>query len=394
MNGRYGTGFVLLETIKKPCIVIADKLLKGGSWQYMPKSKTLIFPVPETFNYEIFIKDRTFFYETNRASLLFQKAERVKNPFNPPIIINKYPFSVKDRKENGKKEEEKEKKEEVSVFRDDLLYGGTKQRALLNYALFMGAERYDSIIYAGPPQGVAQVALGVICKYLNKPAVMIYADPSFLLRKKEGFKKFPMSCKAAKMGVKLICGGALLDDVQEYARNYAKENNGLLLPFGLDDPNFKGLLVEALRESIPQKIREERMVLWTIVGSGLLLNVFYEVFPNAFIMGVRAGKPIYFDSIDPSRTFTITTRYRFTQVPDILPPYPTVPCYDGKIWEQFLRLYPFFFPHRGKKESLREEENNEKEGSVYEEKGKERIIFENEDFKRKHYIWNVANEIL
>jgi predicted secreted protein len=159
-------------------------------------------------------------------------------------------------------------------------------------------------------------------KITQKPAVMIYADPSFLLRKKEGFKKFPMSCKAAKMGVKLICGGALLDDVQEYARNYAKENNGLLLPFGLDDPNFKGLLVEALRESIPQKIREERMVLWTIVGSGLLLNVFYEVFPNAFIMGVRAGKPIYFDSIDPSRTFTITTRYRFTQVPDILPPYP------------------------------------------------------------------------
>lgn len=397
INKKNDKGFIFIDQIKKPCIVFADKRIESGSWQYMPESKTFIFPVPETFNYDIFIKDRTFFYETNRSYSLF---ERVKNPFNPPIIIEKYPLSfssfffAEGKKEEKEKDKgKKEEKEKVSVFRDDLLYGGTKQRALLNYALFMGAERYDSIIYAGPPQGVAQVALGVICKYLNKPAIMIYADPSSFsptLRVGEGgFKKFPMSCKAAKMGVKLICGGALLDDVQEYARNYAKDNNGLLLPFGLDDPNFKGLLVEALRESIPQKIREERMVLWTIVGSGLLLNVFYEVFPNAFIMGVRAGKPIYFDSIDPSRTFTITTSYRFTQVPDILPPYPTVPCYDGKIWEQFLNLYPFFSPQCGEKGSLREEENNEKGENI-----EERILFENEDFKRKHYIWNVANEIL
>ncbi len=398
MNGRYGTGFILLDTPQKPCVIIADKRIDGGSWQYMPNTQTFVFPVPHPFNYENFIKERKVFYETARTFASFQK---VDNPFNPPIIIEKYPVSFLRFAQKRK----------VSVFRDDLLYGGTKQRALLNYALFMGAMNYDCVIYAGPPQGVAQVALGVICAHLKKPAVMIYADPSFsssllpsakekakkkakennkrtflqsknespspsLLpsaKEKCGEGKFPMSCKAAKMGVRLICGGALLDEVQEFARNYALENKGLLLPFGLDDPNFKGFLVEALCEAIPREIREEKIVLWTIVGSGLLLNVFYEVFPNAFIMGVRAGKPIYFYSIDPGRTFTITTRYRFTEVPETLPPYPTVPCYDGKIWEQFLKLHPSFHFADGKME---------------------RIIFDGEDFERKHYIWNVANEIL
>ena len=354
-NEKKKKGFELLSAPKKYCIIISDKKYETICWQYMPKKDIIVLPVPATFNYNAFIIDRKFYFETKRS---LEGFKRVENPFNPKVITSVYKNPVS--------------KDKFYVFRDDLLYGGTKQRALLNYAVFMGAQNYDCVIYAGPPQGIAQVALGVICKYLNKPGIMIYIDPFYPFiqnekKRQNNYRKFPMSCKAAKMGVKLLYGGRTLDEAQNFAQDFAKTNNGFLVPFGLDDPNFKGLLVEALCEAIPLKIRESKIVLWTIVGSGLLMNTFYEVFPNAFIIGVRAGKPIYFDSIDPTRTFIISVDYNFATSPNLLPPYPTVPCYDGKIWEQFLEYQSCF---------------------------SKKIIFKGENKKRKHYIWNVANEII
>ena len=375
-NKKYERGFELLDKPEKYCIVVSDNIINTGSWQYIPIKDAIILPTPFKFDYNDFINRTELIFETTRS---FENFKRLKNPFNPPMIIHTYDTSTFPPSAFIKG-----KKDKFYVFRDDLLYGGTKQRALLNYAVFMGAQNYDCVIYAGPPQGIAQVALGVICKYLNKPGIMIYIDPFYPFiqnekKRQNNYRKFPMSCKAAKMGVKLLYGGRTLDEAQNFAQDFAKTNNGFLVPFGLDDPNFKGLLVEALCEAIPLKIRESKIVLWTIVGSGLLMNTFYEVFPNAFIIGVRAGKAINTDALDPTRTFTITTHYKFTDVPATLPPYPTVPCYDGKIWEQFAKYYPIF-------------ENTQFSKSNDIPHGK--ITFLNELKKREHYIWNVANEII
>jgi hypothetical protein len=54
----------------------------------------------------------------------------------------------------------------VNVVRDDLLLGGTKQRALVK--LIESNLGFNEFVYAGPSSGFAQVALTISCLKLNK----------------------------------------------------------------------------------------------------------------------------------------------------------------------------------------------------------------------------------
>jgi hypothetical protein len=60
--------------------------------------------------------------------------------------------------------------EGVLVVRDDLFPGGTKARFL--GVLFDGAEE---VVYAGPAEGAAQVALATVARRLNKRATIFVA---------------------------------------------------------------------------------------------------------------------------------------------------------------------------------------------------------------------------
>lgn len=240
----------------------------------------------------------------------------------------------------------------IGVFRDDLLYGGTKQRVIYEYLQFMDYKRYECVIYCGPPEGVMQVALGVVAKYINMPVYMLYTGD-------HDYTHYPLSMKAHKLGVNLVQLQKSLKEAQIYAKEFSYEKHGLLLPFGLNDQNFKNILCKALKLAIPASIRNKEIVLWTVVGSGLLLNVFYNVFPLAYIIGVEVGIKTNAHNINPSRTFIIRAPYKFGEKTIYPPPYPTVNTYDGKIWEQlkYIDIFQFKTP-------------------------------------RKHYVWNVANELI
>lgn len=273
-----------------------------------------IYPIPRPFG-----EDWAGFYPTEftpatehkKIYLELKKPVHLEpSPLNPPIIIESY---------SG-----------FNVIRDDLLVGGTKQRGLIYFIDMLPKSK--PFIYAGPPQGIAQVALAYIGQLKNIKTYMVYAAPS---------KNTPihnMSKKALRYNINLIWGGPTLATVQEYGKNLAKKIDGILLPFGLNDYDFKICLIRALRVACKHLIEKPPRRLWLVVGSGVILNCLYHVLPTTYFLGVQVGKAIWWDMIDSSRTRIFIAPQKFIEGTDILPPYPSVSSYDAKLW-QFVIKY-------------------------------------------------------
>ena len=230
------------------------------------------------------------------------------NILNPKIVVEKY----------GR----------ISVIRDDLLYGGTKQRGLIGFIRRVDPAGCKKIImYAGPPQGIAQVAIGMVAKVLGLRAKMIYSAPNDKII-------FPLSEKARKIGVEVVWGGAVMRDAQNAAAEMARNDPSiLLLPFGLNDENFHAALAAALVDAVPAEIREREIFMFVVAGSFVLLRVLYEIFPRAYFFAVRVGKDTYWHKIDPTRTRILRSNLTFGQCAKIQPPYASVGNYDAKVWE-------------------------------------------------------------
>lgn len=237
--------------------------------------------------------------------------DKERDKFNPDLVIENY---------YG-----------YNIVRDDYLVGGTKQRGLIYFT--KNLDKSKSLIYAGPPQGVAQVALSYIGQYIGARTYMLYAAPS-----EKPFHK--MSLKAQKYGITLIWGGDNLSVVQKMGIEFAKKINGILLPFGLDNVDFKVCLIHALLQlKTVQELRKKcPKRLWLVAGSGVILHCLYHVFPTTYFMAVQVGKAVWNDTVDMNRTSVFTSLLKFQQSAVLMPPYPSVTSYDAKLWE-FVHKY-------------------------------------------------------
>jgi hypothetical protein len=227
-----------------------------------------------------------------------------------------------------------------NVIRDDLLIGGSKQRAIV--PLLEKYKDKDEFGYAGPVFGYAQIALAYACKLLRKQAI-VFVEYSHNLH--------PFTKYAQDLGAKIIkvnpkkrrAKNTPLKEVQEYAEEYSLDKpDMLLLPFGLDSIEFNRLFVNAL-EPFAANLKDSKdglpATIWTVAGSATLINVLYEVFPDTNFNVVQVGKTIWPDQIENGkRTKLFVAPEKFWENSKQLPPYPSVNNYDAKSW-QFIKKY-------------------------------------------------------
>jgi len=228
----------------------------------------------------------------------FNEYSKLNNKLSPPMVITTH---------NG-----------YHVFRDDLLPGGTKQRGLYTFIndIIHKIGKFKTIVYGGPSAGIAQVAMGVIAKKINIKAIMFSVGEDTILTK-----------RAEDYGVE-IRRTKYLKKAQIMAEEFAKNNDGFCIPFGLNDINFKfSLIVALLKLKLPQPKR-----LWVVGGSGVLISCLYHVFPNTIFNLVQVGKPIYWDRILPDRTRLYIFPAGFNTPTPNLPPYKSIIFYDAKLW--------------------------------------------------------------
>lgn len=228
---------------------------------------------------------------------------------NPPVVV--------DALKNGSIP--------LSVVREDLLPGGTKQRAI---APFLKGVTASQLVYAGPNTGYAQIALAYVGQALGKRVRL------FL----QGVVPSPLTTRAEAYGAEVTLLETDLATTQATAEKYVSEHPGaLLIPFGIEDATYHQYLLEALREATRGMVPPRRV--WVAWGSGVLARVLSELWPHAKINAVQVGKGIYIEKLAPElrRRLTIykaTDSYKFFQpIPaEAMPPYPSLATYDGKVW--------------------------------------------------------------
>jgi len=225
--------------------------------------------------------------------------------YNPPVVVTKHKF----------------KNIEFSVFRDDMLFGGTKIRGLMPMLKNVSEKE---IIYAGPAEGMAQVALAYACHALRKTAVL------FIQKRKR--TKLTSLALSFKKSVKIYESRLNVDGLIQLATAYKNKNGGYLLSFGGYNKIYMSYLYKSLKFSLPN-VSPARI--WLVAGSATILNVLYKVFPKTEFHIVQVGRTIWDDQLDLGRTTKYVSQEKFGNIASEQPPYPTVATYDAKLWTFF-----------------------------------------------------------
>lgn len=232
------------------------------------------------------------------------------------------------------------------VLRDDLLPGGTKQRALVPFLTEFARHGTTDFVYASPFAGFAQVALAACARMLGLRATIFCEELPHGLGGGENLLH-EFSQLALNLGARVVAVSGLGQAEQE-AMAYAQEKPGRAkIPLGFDHPEFHAQMRLALTQVVqdiaqhcggtfPQKI-------WAPVGSGTLARVLRETLPEKIkinLIDVRVLPPS-----DPRiASLERDPRFSFKRAPEVFaekaweaPPLPSNQHYDAKLWAFFRR---------------------------------------------------------
>lgn len=199
----------------------------------------------------------------------------------------------------------------IRVVREDLLTGGTKQAAL---ASFIGSLPEAALVYAGPRQGYAQIALAAACVVAGKKAVLFVAASK---------QRHERTAKAETLGAEIRevpCG--YLSVVQCRAREYCEQTGSRLLPFGLACDEMVRAIAERAKAS-----GENPGEVWSVAGSGTLQRGLQKAWPSAKFYAVQIGKEPH-----AGTATVVTAPEKYEQAAKHPPPFPSCSNYDAKAW--------------------------------------------------------------
>lgn len=201
----------------------------------------------------------------------------------------------------------------IIVVRDDLFEGGTKARAIEPFFA-----DHDELVYAGPQQGMAQVALGLVARRLGKRAT------SFVAKRAD---PHPRVLAASRAGAKVIqCTPGHLSVVKARAKQYCADRGALMVPFGLNHPLAMQTIAAAARSTglDPDEV-------WCASGSGVLMRSLGLAWPRARRFSVQVGRGLTAADVGGARIVTIREGFD-DQVGN--PDFPSCPNYDAKAWRE------------------------------------------------------------
>lgn len=240
--------------------------------------------------------------------------EPVAIRLNPPLYLEKVKYDGKT----------------FTLVQDGVLPGGTKQRG----ASVIGRLPYEEIVYSGPWNGFAQVALAIAARHYGKRATIVMTRNDYWTNK-----------RAKKFGgnhFKIILGKGSLKDLGKVAEKYVKRRNAqagrevaYILPFGLESDEFIQELADNIREAAKDTdiSLDTTQRVWVTGGSATLYKALCRVFPHAKFGIVQVGRTIWPDMLDQSRTTLYVAPEQFYHDAVDPPPYNSVITYDAKLWQ-------------------------------------------------------------
>lgn len=200
------------------------------------------------------------------------------------------------------------------VVREDLLEVGTKARA---GEFLIATCPYDTIVYVQPRFGFAGISLTKLCKQYGKKLVLF----------------MPSSKEISEHQAYCIENGceyyfyriAAMPNLNIIAKKWSQDNNAFFIPLGLKHKYVTAMIIKtALQIKEPESF-------WTAFSTGVLNRALQIAWPNAIANGVAVSRNI--QEGEKGRANIISHYRKFTQNSLILPPFPSAPNYDAKVWE-------------------------------------------------------------
>ena len=212
---------------------------------------------------------------------------------------------------------------------------GTKQRITSTYVANKIKEGYNELIYAGPVNAMGAFALARGCIDNGIKCTL------FLV----GNKLSPQALEFPDM-VTIHLMKMDLHNASIIAEKYVKDNSQrFLVPFGINDHMYKNLLKISI-ENDDEIMSLNPKRIWIAVGSGTLLSILLEIFPNTIFHAVQVGKSLNVEELhdDPrivdqyrKRIYIYWAPEKFNKPAKIKPPYSSLINYDAKIWQFVLK---------------------------------------------------------
>lgn len=226
-------------------------------------------------------------------------------------------------------------KARIHVVRDDLLEGGTKQRAAVPFLMECRERGGRNFVYASPFAGFAQVALAVTCQELDLACTLnCQVDPA--TGEAHEFTRL-----ARVYGAKITLFKSLAQAETEAERYAAADNARLKLPLGFDCPGYRlHLRVELWRQwqRLLRLLPRAPDRLWLPLGSGTLATVFREVVPEStrlscvdvHVLPADDARVVRVRGLARSELYSAPEA--FSTPVEYAPPIASNRFYDAKVW--------------------------------------------------------------
>lgn len=270
--------------------------------------------------------------ERDRIPTPMSRARRAPRPLRPST--NYSPTAVVDRIVLD------DRARHLFVVRDDLLPGGTKQRACAPFLRDLADRGYSRMYYASPFAGFAQVALAYVASELELDCRLYCSvDPN---AKTKAARKHEFTKLAESHGAHVTLVETL-SEAERIAYGASRLVEGAYkIPLGFDCLEFREHLENELRlqwKHVLAKSGRAPRQLWVPVGSGTLSSVFKKIIGSetklrCIDVRVLSREDLRIQSLihDGSIGFDSTPE-KFDELARQPPPIPSNGHYDAKLWQ-------------------------------------------------------------
>jgi hypothetical protein len=212
------------------------------------------------------------------------------------------------------------------ILRADLAPGGLKA---------FGGERviaeckYDTLTYCAPRQGHAMDAISMLAAMYDKKVVFFCPSSKRVSDHQGALFSYPhVDMRFVRI--------AAMPVLNQYAKQWAKENNAQYLPLGLKDVPIVTAGLVNMANKITKQLGKEPTEIWCAVSTGTMIRALQIGWPTADAHGVAVARNIHKGEIGDAKVTTATMPFLKPHPTAKTMPFPSTAAYDAKAWDAFV----------------------------------------------------------
>jgi hypothetical protein len=205
--------------------------------------------------------------------------------------------------------------EGVRVVREDLIVG-SKVRAA---DPLLATCKQKKVVYVQPRTGLAGISLVDVARRHNKD-VHLFMPASKRI-------SYHQACVIEQGATAHFHRIVRMPMLNRLAAKWSAENDALFVPLGLQhELATAGLIATAVKIKAPD-------IVYVATSTGVLTRALQIAWPEAEFVSVCVARNMKAGELGRAKPVSHPQEFNTPAPPEVLPPFPTVPTYDGKVWQ-------------------------------------------------------------